>query len=471
MTMENQFIQLAEFRSFFINIQIIKSIKISDNIRIYQGIYIESKDDIYIKLIDLNNNSYDKNNYIDSYKILSILNLKYFPKVLINKRILNYQIIVQTIADGVSLGELNIFLSYTEIFKIFKELFRLILYLFNIKIKIAELQENNIFVDSNGNIKLNEITWMCFEDNINENYENIQTRSLIRIVNSLILKQNNDIKSIKNEEELDSFVHINNLQTIASQKSRILTFEYINNTYIDLDNNNNYIDLNNSNINNTYIDNINSTYVNYVNIIDPLVLKTIDNLGFNTFNYNLINNIKSHSYHIYRLVDNNVIRSNIPGNCKNYHHLMDNLNKIRRNKNNYNINMVESYIFKTLFKKYEEKDTIIRERMAELCNLIVYPTYFYRFMNCCMSSDICFIEILSFKVEKLKKIFKYSKYSIIYTENKIKIRDDSKELFISVKIKKKTADLVSIIFKKENGREIDFLKVISEIIEDSRRVN
>ncbi|ELA41908.1 uncharacterized protein VICG_01092 [Vittaforma corneae ATCC 50505] len=450
--MDYELHDMMEFRSIFINYQFIKTIKIIEKMKVFQGFDIKTNEDVLIKIIKLENvgqfnclnNRTSFDSVCDLYKILSILNVKSLPKVLINKKIQNYQVIVQTAANGMFLEryiETSTDINCTDALKIIAQLLVLLNYLSTMKIRVSEFSIKSIVMDEGNNVKIYEIDWMYFDDSIDSQYENRHVRNLLKILRYILMKSdknatqaNAHITNIKmaqsknhgrkssrlsKQAELDAYRKIQLLQTMMYNSTDILTFSHLNN-----------------------ILNISESPVfRNLFILDSLVVSEIHKLGFSDFDGTLANSAASKHFYLYRLVEDNVVRSEIRGHCKTFHHLMDHLNKAISEKGILNINRMEDSIFRVLSEQEEEKFTLIRNRMLVLYEGLSYYSSFYKCMSCAGSNDLAFIEIPIFNYERwfdILKTLKMAKIPAWRNDDKIKIRDESVGLSIVVKLKKKT---------------------------------
>lgn len=479
MAMDYEIHEMTEFRSVFINYQFIKTIKITERVKAFLGFDIKTNEDVLIKVIKLKdarqftcfNNRMAFDSVSDLYKILSILNVKSLPKILVNKKIQDYQVIVQTAARGVLLEEYietATPIRCSDALSIFSQLLAPLSYLFTIKIRVSALSTKSIVVTEGSNVEIHEVDWMYFDDSIDKEYEDRHIRNLLKILRCLLVKIDKSVAQeseaikvargenrscrasrLSKQSELDAYRKIQQLQAMMYNLTELFSFDQL-----------------------CSLLNISERPAfRTLFILDPLVVSEIRKLGFSDFDDALVNSAFSKHFYMYRLVEDNVVRSEIRGHCKTFHHLIDHLNRAISEKGILNINRMEDSIFKVLSEREEEKFALIRARMVVLYASVTYYSSFYKCMNCVRSNDPAFVEVPIFKSGRwvdIMKVLKMARIPAWKNDDKIKIRDENVGLSVVVKLKKGAYNSAVLVFKKERGREVDFLHLVSELIELGR---
>jgi len=434
----------TEFRSIFIGYQIIKALKITSRMRVLQGFDIKTNEDVLIKMIRLDNKVLGCCGHLtveptsETHKILAILNTNTLPRVLFNKRIQNYQIIIQTAPKGIPLEEYieTTGLTEPEVLRIFSRLFKAIYDLAAMKIRASELSMKNITVDENRKVRIYEIDWLCFDENITSEYEDRQIKCLLRMLKFILDKT-------PTEDEACGILSA--LKHLMTQTDQAISFSYLARLLSV------------------------STRVVFKNVIviDPLVVSEIKKLGLTDFNLAHVCTPDSPSFFIYRLVDENIVRLEVRERCKTHHALLDHLGRAISEKGILNINRMEDSILKALSRREEAKFTMINNRMSVIQSAIQRYSPLYWLVGCSRPGNRIFTELQLTSIDGWEEVLKAMRAVKIPTWDNgasVDVRDENVGLQIVMRLKRH-GGTHSIVCMKEKGREIDFIHMVSEIVE------
>lgn len=432
---------MTAFRSIFIEYQILKCIQATEKVKIFLGFDINTNENVKIIFIKLECGGTEMGycsrttHSLEMFKILSIINIRALPRISLNKKIGNYQVVVQYIKKGKELSEVN----ENQVMMAFRDVIKTIKILYNHKIRISDISHKNILIDVNNKVNLIDIDWMYFDESINEEYQKHHIRVLLRDFEKVLNSKNVSDKIRKKFEEMTK---------TATDNSVTLNFEAILKM------------------------NMVESMFNPILFVDPVVLSEIEELHFNGFKKELINNEKSKDFYIYRLVEENIVRKKFDDCYKSILTLRDQLKRKTSKNRDLCITLEEYSLFLLLKEKEEESYSIIKKRSALLTRMIRHSSYFYGCFNCINPGQDPYVEIDIFEPETLLNILKLIRINnarVIVTNNVIKIVAEEMKLSLIVKIKQRS-NHSKIVFIKEYGREAEFVGLISELIENVRNL-
>ncbi|KAM0680411.1 hypothetical protein GINT2_001471 [Glugoides intestinalis] len=441
----------ASFRSIFLHYQIVKCIEVVGRTKIFSGFDIKTKSDVIIRFKELvkdnekleNSTLMDKRAYncLEKFKIMQIFNLKTFPRIFLNTRIQNYQVTIHSVEQGRSLQELG---GY-EILRVFRELIKILNQLFTFRVRVSELSIRNICISKDNTVKITEVDWMHFDDGLDDLYENMQARRLIK--SFITLFENCKPKS-KDECVLNEKFNkkIEDLKLILKSNIEKLKFSQ----FIE--------------------SNIETLSFKPITIVDPLIIMKIEKLGVASFSSLMVNDKSRKEFYIYRLIDENIVRCDLRNYSKEIYQAQNRLKKLSMGKCEVFIEKEENDLLELLFRKEKEQTCIIKNRITAIHRKLKYYSPLYRCINCMRTDQVTYFEVQVFQYEELLKAIeriKNTTMSIWKVKEIIHIKDESIELHLVASLKK-SHPMTFILFTKKSGSDGDFIRLISEIIEAFR---
>lgn len=440
--MDREICDKMEFRSIFNGYQIIKVVKMTDKFRILQGFDIKTGEDVLIKIVRSESRTISccsaplPGLTPEKYKMLAILNLGTLPKILLNKKIQNYQVIIQTTPKGTPLDEYaqNRRVTERNALKIFTSLFKTISNLTSMKIRMSDLSMRQILVDDNCDVKIQEIDWIYFDESMGSVYEERQIDSLVKIFKFI----------------LSGGEHIINLDIVQQVTRKII--ESKNPTFLFMSN---ILEI--------------TTEQDFREIIavDPLVLNEIKKLEFTNFDQELLNSTDNQNFFIYNLVDRNVVRSDANKGYNTCHALSIHLHRVISQKGILNINRVERSILRAVLPKEEDKVAVINKRMGVIQSAIQHKPSLKNLLRCGGRNSQMFVEVQLINSDGWHHLINaMQEMRIPMWENgdNIDVRDYDVGLSAVMRLKRHGGSHF-VVFGKERGREIDFVHLVSEIVE------
>lgn len=499
---QEEYEERGYFRSLLLNYQFVKTLKISDNSRTVQAFDIATKKDVVIRFVrndveehgsikerlscmcadryekylmcsthlfppvDLKINSASQRQkedetrdhpWIDQRKVLPVLNHRNIVRQVFCKKFGSYSAICTEYFPGSGLDR---GLSEKDILLIIEQLVSIVSYLTHMRISVSEINLRDILVDCKREVRLIRLNKPNFENKVNSSIEKRCMHSLLKILHFLVNGEERDMchpylvdtaRDCLNKtaaRKIDS-TELKSIYNLLVGDCTIQALVQVCGVRHDFE----------------FKDRL---------LVDPVVLLKARELGFTCsskeyFDARLVNNPSRKEYYLYRLIEENfgVFRTEKhPGTSSKLGKVTS---RLTPEKVILSTNRLENAECNAITPQEREKHTSIKHRISVLRDTVYYPSSFRNCMTCAKLGTESSLDLQILKDESffdIMKILRQMKVSSWRVKDKIKAKEESVGLEIVISLKKSGRILVS----KEHGRDIDFLHLVSELIECSRYV-